>query len=217
MYKVTLLALFCLVASVSAIELTKDTYETETAGKTVFIKFYAPWCGHCKGMKPAWDKLMDEYASNPTVLVADVDCTKETDLCSANGVQGYPTLKHGDPSALEDYNGGRSFEDLAKFAGDLKPSCSPANIALCSEEEKAKIAEVQAKSVADLEAFIAEGDAKISGLDKTFRDEVEKLQKQYESLMKEKEDGEKAVKASGLSLHKTILASKKKGDDKSEL
>ena len=27
----------------SAIELTPDNYDTETEGKTVFLKFFAPW------------------------------------------------------------------------------------------------------------------------------------------------------------------------------
>ena len=43
----------------NAIELTQDNFDAETAGKTVFIKFLAPWWGHCKKMKPDWDKLME--------------------------------------------------------------------------------------------------------------------------------------------------------------
>jgi len=31
------------VAAVSAIELTPDNFDKETAGKSVFIKFLAPW------------------------------------------------------------------------------------------------------------------------------------------------------------------------------
>lgn len=33
-------------ASTSAIELTPDNYDAETAGKTIFVKFFAPWCGY---------------------------------------------------------------------------------------------------------------------------------------------------------------------------
>ena len=51
----------------------------------------------------------------PTVL----DCTAEGEqLCKEFGIQGYPTLKWGDPSDLQDYNGGRSYEDLKQFADE---------------------------------------------------------------------------------------------------
>jgi protein disulfide-isomerase A6 len=33
-------------------------------------------------MKPDWDKLGDEFAGSKTVLIGDVDCTVEKDLCS---------------------------------------------------------------------------------------------------------------------------------------
>jgi thiol-disulfide isomerase/thioredoxin len=42
-------ALLALAASttttITALELTPDTFHKETEGKTVFIKFFAPWCG----------------------------------------------------------------------------------------------------------------------------------------------------------------------------
>merc|ERR1712226_1170387 len=60
--------------------------------------------------------------------------------CDANGVRGYPTIKYGDPSNLEDYQGGRDFDALKKFAEEnLKPMCSPTNIDLCDDEKKAEI------------------------------------------------------------------------------
>ena len=92
-------------------------------------------------MKPAWDKLMDAFADSKTALVGDVDCTAAgKPLCDSNGVQGFPTIKWGDPSALEDYQGGRDFDALKKFADEnLKPMCSPSNIDLCDDDKKAEI------------------------------------------------------------------------------
>jgi len=52
------LGLAAAATGINAIELTADNFDAETAGKTVFIKFLAPWWGHCKKMKPDWDKLM---------------------------------------------------------------------------------------------------------------------------------------------------------------
>lgn len=45
--KITSVALVGLfAASVSAVELTPDNFDSVTAGKTVFLKFFAPWCGY---------------------------------------------------------------------------------------------------------------------------------------------------------------------------
>merc|ERR1719181_369300 len=76
------------------------------SGKNVFVKFFAPWCGHCKRMKPDWDKLMKEYEGHSSILVADVDCIGEgKDKCEEVGIEGFPTIKYGDPNNLEDYDG----------------------------------------------------------------------------------------------------------------
>jgi len=161
-------------------------------------------------MKPAWDKLMDEYKGHKTILVADVDCTAAgKPLCEANGVQGYPTIKYGDPSALEDYKGGRDADALSKFAKTLKPSCSPSNLDLCDDEKKKQITDLQALSDADLASKIKEKEAELEAAEELFKSEVEKLQKKYESLKEEKETVQAAVKESGLGLMKAVKAAKK--------
>merc|ERR1719377_200565 len=118
-------------------------------------------------MKPDWDKLMKEYDGHATALVADVDCTTGgKDLCETHGVQGFPTIKWGDPSGLEDYEGGRDYEALKKFAKEnLKPMCSPANIDLCDDEKKKKIEELQAMAPADLQAKVDEKKAEMKTLE----------------------------------------------------
>jgi hypothetical protein len=64
-----------------------------------------------------------------TGIVADVDCTAEDSkqLCEANGVEGYPTLKYGDPVDLQTYEGGRTYKELMKFAKAnlAAPPCGP--------------------------------------------------------------------------------------------
>ncbi len=59
----------------------------------VFVKFYAPWCGHCKAMQPAFESLAQEvvearHAFYPAtkVLVAEIDCQAHKDLCKSHGV-----------------------------------------------------------------------------------------------------------------------------------
>ena len=37
----------------AAVDLTGETFTKEVfeSGKRAFVKFYAPWCGHCKSTK----------------------------------------------------------------------------------------------------------------------------------------------------------------------
>merc|ERR1719272_2646994 len=92
-------------------------------------------------MKPDWDKLIDQFKDSKTALVADVDCTADgKSLCEKNGVSGYPTIKHGEPGNLQDYQGGRDLDALKKFAEEnLGPTCGPANLDLCDADGKAQI------------------------------------------------------------------------------
>jgi len=89
-------------------------------------------------MKPAWDKLMTDFEGSTTSLVADVDCTESgKDLCETHGVGGFPTIKYGDPGDLKDYQGGRDYEELKKFASEnLGPTCGPDYMDLCDAKSK---------------------------------------------------------------------------------
>jgi len=115
-------------------------------------------------MKPDWDKLMGEFAGNSGVLIADVDCTESgKDLCETHGVQGFPTIKYGDPDELKDYEGGRTFADLKAFAEtSLGPQCGPgANIGLCSDKVRAKIEKFLQLTATELEGKIQNATDKV--------------------------------------------------------
>jgi len=148
-------------------------------------------------------------------LVADVDCTGAgKPLCEKVGVRGYPTLKWGDPSALEDYSGGRSFADLKKFAKEnLKPICSPSNLDLCDDEKKAEIKKFMDMDDSELEKMIEEKEKLLEEAEENFKAEVDKLQKKYTELQSEKEKKEQEIKDSGLGLMRSVMAAKKKKED----
>mmetsp|Transcript_33832 Transcript_33832/g.81796 ORF Transcript_33832/g.81796 Transcript_33832/m.81796 type:complete len:222 (+) Transcript_33832:117-782(+) len=215
----TLLLALGAVSSVSAIELTPDNWDAQTSGKSVFLKFFAPWCGHCKKLKPDWDKLMADFDGSATQLIADVDCTAGgKPLCDENGVKGYPTLKWGDPSDLQDYQGGRTLDDLKSFATEnLKPLCSVSNIDLCDDDKKADIKKFMDMDADELKTAVAAEEKKIEDAEEKFKAEVSKLQKTYENLNTEKEAVVSAVKAGGLGLMKSVSKFKDSADTKDEL
>mmetsp|Transcript_83785 Transcript_83785/g.271165 ORF Transcript_83785/g.271165 Transcript_83785/m.271165 type:complete len:175 (+) Transcript_83785:213-737(+) len=166
-------------------------------------------------MKPDWDKLMKNFNKSKrgkSGLIADVDCTAAGKaLCEANGVQGFPSLKWGDPSALEDYSGERDYDSLKKFAlANLKPMCSPANLDLCSEAKKKEIADLQAMSAEDLGSQIEAKQKEIKDAEEEFETEVKALQQKYEELQKAKDAKVAAVKQSGLGLMLSVQATAKK-------
>jgi hypothetical protein len=163
-------------------------------------------------MAPDWTKLSEEWDGNDVGLVAEVDCTTEgKPLCDANGVRGFPTLKYGDPAALEDYQGARSYDELAKFAKEnLKPVCSVAKIDLCDDEKKKQIETYMAMSDADIDTKIEEEEDKLTKAEEDFKAQVTKLQETYQKLSEEKDAAIAAVKGSGLGLLKSVKAAKAK-------
>tara|TARA_B110000008_G_C16958760_1_gene559287 strand:+ start:1133 stop:1762 length:630 start_codon:yes stop_codon:yes gene_type:complete len=125
-----------LTAFTSVIELTPQNWDTMVvdSGKHAFIKFYAPWCGHCKKLKPDWDRLGED--ADDTVIIADVDCTADgKPLCEKYDIKGFPTLKSFWGKSSEDYKGGRSYNDLIQYANNLKIPCNIKNKNACTKEE----------------------------------------------------------------------------------
>ena len=139
-------------------------------------------------MKPAWDQLGDEFAGSKTVIIADVDCTVEKDLCSKYGVRGYPTIKSftGNPDG-DAYEGGRDFDALKKFADEsLGPSCSNDNIDLCDDDQKKILDKYNAMSAGERKKLVDEANKAVEDAEENFKAEVKKLQSQYETLMSDK-------------------------------
>jgi len=169
-------------------------------------------------MKPDWDKLMKNFNKSKrgkTGLVADVDCTGEgKPLCEEHGVKGFPTIKWGDPSSLEAYEGGRDYESMKKFAMEkLKPICGLNHLDLCSEEKKAEIAKIQAIDPEELKTMVEEKEKEIKDAEDTFKEEVEKLQATYKELQDKKKEKADEIKNSDLGLMKAVKAASKKGKE----
>jgi len=102
--------------SSDVIELTDSNFNKQVLdSKDVWlVEFYAPWCGHCQRLKPIYEEVATELKGK--VKVAALDATENQVQANKYGVKGFPTIKvfvNGEP---EDYNGGRTKEELVQFA-----------------------------------------------------------------------------------------------------
>jgi protein disulfide-isomerase A6 len=93
-----------------------------------FYRFYAPWCGHCQNLKPAYEKAAKSLAG--LAKVAAVDCDEESNkpLCGQMGIKGFPTLKIVKPGSkpgrptVEDYQGPRNAKGIVDAVVDKIPN-----------------------------------------------------------------------------------------------
>jgi len=169
-------------------------------------------------MKPDWDKLTADFEGSETMVIADVDCTAGgKSKCDEVGIRGYPSIKYGDPDDLQEYNGGRTYDELKKFASSLGPSCGPAHLDLCDEEKKAEIEKLKAMGPDEREALIKEKQGKLEQIEADFKEFVEGLQKKYQEGSKKKDAGIEEIKSGGLGLLKSVHAYAKKTEGKTDL
>jgi len=159
-------------------------------------------------LKPTWDRLIEEFKDSTNSLIADVDCTAEgKELCDKEGIEGYPTLKYGDPHNLEDYKGKRDFDALLSFAKDnLGPSCGPAHIDLCTDEQKAKIEKFQGRGLEQLTIDIKRLDDEIQYAEFFYEKDVKKLKETYDQLVEDMETKINAAKDQDLAWLKSVGA-----------
>ncbi|CAJ1954635.1 unnamed protein product [Cylindrotheca closterium] len=202
-------------ASCKVINLTDDNYFTLTKGKTVFIKFFAPWCGYCKAIAEDWELLAEEWEGSETGLVAEVDCTADESQELCGDIDGFPTIRFGDPTSLEDYDGQREFADMSAFAKEnLKPSCGLNNMDLCDDATKELIAGYQAMSSSELEDLAEAVYQTIDGLEKVASEKVTELEEQINTVIAEfTTESAKVKKESNYKYMAAVLRSKEPAED----
>eukprot|EP01054_Gregarina_sp_Poly1_P005357 Gregarina_sp_Poly_1__5356@NODE_282_length_10089_cov_123_197964_g244_i0_p4_GENE_NODE_282_length_10089_cov_123_197964_g244_i0NODE_282_length_10089_cov_123_197964_g244_i0_p4_ORF_typecomplete_len289_score51_05Thioredoxin/PF00085_20/3_8e30Thioredoxin/PF00085_20/73Thioredoxin_6/PF13848_6/0_056Thioredoxin_6/PF13848_6/7_5e07TraF/PF13728_6/1_2e08TraF/PF13728_6/2_9e02Thioredoxin_2/PF13098_6/0_00013Thioredoxin_2/PF13098_6/3_5e03Thioredoxin_8/PF13905_6/0_0053Thioredoxin_8/PF13905_6/19Thioredoxin_8/PF13905_6 len=105
----------------SVVELTAADFDQRVMADTQnvwFVKFYAPWCGHCQKLMPTWEELAKQMEGK--ARIAKVDGTVETELAARFQVHGFPTLilfpaGKKSPQKAVKYQQGRELVDLTRF------------------------------------------------------------------------------------------------------
>ncbi|XP_076239599.1 thioredoxin domain-containing protein pretaporter [Calliopsis andreniformis] len=109
----------------AVLSLTGDSFKHGIEKGISFVKFFAPWCGHCKRLAPIWEDLGKKFFTNENVNIVKVDCTLDVskELCNEQEVDGFPTLYlYRDGQKVSEYNGARNLDDLYEFVANyLQP------------------------------------------------------------------------------------------------
>ena len=104
--------------SANVLVLTDATFDsTLAANEFVLVKFYAPWCGHCKRLAPEYAKAADALKEKSSkAVIANLDATVEKAAAGKFGIRGYPTVilfKNG--QEVEKYSGARTADAIVTY------------------------------------------------------------------------------------------------------
>ena len=123
----------------ATVELNFDTFKSTVEGNdTVFVDFWAAWCGPCRMFAPVYEQVSED---NPDIVFAKVDTEAEQRLAAEFRISSIPTLMairdgvvlYSQPGALPKGN----LEELVKAVRDVDMDQVRADIAQQQEQEGA--------------------------------------------------------------------------------
>ena len=75
----------------AAFDMNREQFEQALRGdKPVLVDYWAPWCGYCRRIGPAYEQIAADCADR--LVAAKVNIDEEGALADAQGVEVIPTL-----------------------------------------------------------------------------------------------------------------------------
>lgn len=75
----------------AAMELNKEQFNEYLNGdKPLLVDYWAPWCGYCRRIGPAYEKIAEQYGKD--MVVAKIDIDDEPLLAEREQIEVIPTL-----------------------------------------------------------------------------------------------------------------------------
>lgn len=68
----------------------KEFYQAMEDGQAILVDYWAPWCGYCRRIAPAYEKIAEQYGDE--LVVAKVNIDEEPRLAIAERIEVIPTL-----------------------------------------------------------------------------------------------------------------------------
>ena len=75
----------------AAVNLNLEQFENLVNGdKPVLVDYWAPWCGYCRRINPAYEKVSQQYGED--MVIAKVNIDEEPQLAAREMIEVIPTL-----------------------------------------------------------------------------------------------------------------------------
>ena len=147
-----------------AAELDEGAYSVAVKRYPVLlVNFYAPWCPWSRRLEPVWEATAKRIAEDPqmagVVSIAKVDCTEQGELCRANHIQGFPSIRiyrggsdsvDGNSMNHASYMGDRTVDAFLSFISGILPARPQQVLQALPAGQAPQLADLRAATMAGL-------------------------------------------------------------------